>query len=147
MASDVVTDLRARTERVTPWDAGSWHGRVIDAGDITINAPLPPASAIVEVVAASAEGDNWDGKVAAIVKFDDGRYAAWETFYGPTGSGFSEDAYGGDADVWIGPLTQVKRLGLTNEGRRMLGLDTPMPTVAERRDHRMTKPGTAPIRP
>lgn len=44
---------------------------------------------------------DWDGSCGCIVLMQDGRYVTWESSWGPTGDGFSVDAYGGDADVHI----------------------------------------------
>lgn len=120
----LVNELCERTGGVTPWHAYSWSGRVYLASEPLnrIGVALPEPSEVQRIVAAASSGDEWDGVVAAVVRLKDGRYLAYETFYGPTGSGFYEDAYGGDADVWIGTLAQVRRMGLTNEGRRMLRL-------------------------
>lgn len=46
-----------------------------------------------------AEFAGYDGDECGVALLTDGRYVAWETWWGPTGSGFSCDAYGGDAVV------------------------------------------------
>lgn len=66
-------------------------------------------------------GDAWDGVEAAILKLKDGRFVGYETWWGPTGSGFSEDAYGGDAKLCFGAdLDTVARLALSDESRRLV---------------------------
>lgn len=107
-----------------PTNRDNWHGRLISldgtsAEDFT-------EQDVVEVVAHGDSGDVWDGEVAAVLRLTDGRYVSYETFYGPTGHGFSEDAYGGDADLNFGAdLDTVVRLGLTDEGRCLCGLPNP----------------------
>ena len=116
--------------RVTPfedWKSGawttSWNGaaRSIDGTDTT----LPTAADIERVLYQGETGDTWDGDVAAVIKLKDGRLLAYETFYGPTGDGFFEDAYGGDATVWFAREENLPRLvleALTDEGRRLCGI-------------------------
>lgn len=81
-----------------PWDRYAWHGQLVsidgcDASDFTRED--------VDMVIAYGDtgADEWDGSAAGIALLKDGRFIAWESTWGPTGSGFSEDAYGGDADI------------------------------------------------
>lgn len=105
-----------------PWDFGvekNWHGRYVSldgtaAGEFSMDD-------VAEIVAQGSTEDRWDGTVAAVLRLKDGRFVSWETFYGPTGDGFSEDAYGGDADLSFGAsFGVVWRMGLTDDGRRLL---------------------------
>lgn len=79
--------------------------------------------------------DDWDGNEAAVIRLRDGRLAAWETWWGPTGGGFSEDAYGGDADVWFSQPEHLRELiaqALTDHGREMCGIPREgLPDAAE----------------
>ena len=82
-----------------PWDRYEWTGEWVSLNGC-------PAGEIFERDVAhylidAQEGDRWDGCGVCIVRLHDERYAAWECFYGPTGSGFCRDAYGGNADVWF----------------------------------------------
>jgi hypothetical protein len=78
---------------------------------------------IAEVLYEGETGDTWDGKCAAVFKLNDGRLVAYETFYGPTGDGFHEDAYGGDAElVFASDLRLLVNEALTDEGRRLAGV-------------------------
>lgn len=98
-----------------------WHGQLV-SHDKTPTAPFTEAD-VEEVIGYGDDGDEWDGTVAAVLKLKDGRFVSWETFFGPTGHGFSEDAYGGNADLHFArDLETVVRLGLTNDGRRLTGL-------------------------
>lgn len=99
-----------------------WHGsvRTVNAGDL---ADMPAVADVCDIIAAGATPEDWDGTAAAIVRLVDGRYMAWETFWGPTGSGFVDDAYGGDADLWFcATLDEAINFGLTDTGRSLLGL-------------------------
>lgn len=69
--------------------------------------------------------DDWDGNEAAVIRLHDGRLVAWETWWGPTGAGFSEDAYGGTAELWFAPAGLLNTLvlqALTDEGRDLCGI-------------------------
>lgn len=100
---------------VNPFCRGDWHGSTLDwTGEKVADLPKDE-SAVRRVVWSAKNGDEWDGYVAAIVELIDGRFAAWETFYGPTGHGFSLDAYGGDANVLIArDVPEAIRLGLSD---------------------------------
>ncbi len=50
---------------------------------------------------------SWDGEECGVLVLKDGRFVAWETWWGPTGSGFSCDAYGGDAEILFGATKDV----------------------------------------
>ncbi len=105
-------------------DAESWSGRLISL-DETSAEDFGEVD-VAEVVAAGEDGDVYDGTTAAVLRLHDGRFVSFETFYGPTGNGFAEDAYGGDADLkFAADLETVVRLGLTDEGRRLCGLENP----------------------
>lgn len=107
-------------------DDGIWHGRVISHGGASTELPNG-FSDLAEIVAQyESDESQWDGDVAAVVRLNDGRYVSWETFWGPTGDGFSEDAYGGEADIhFANDLDTIVRFGLTDEGRRWLNLSLP----------------------
>jgi len=80
---------------------------------------------VVEVLYHGEQGDRWDGNEAAVVRLADGRLAAWETWWGPTGTGFCDDAYGGDADVWFAAAESLPKLvlqALTDHGRELCGI-------------------------
>lgn len=100
-------------------DYQRWHGSYIsvdetEAGSISIDD-------FDEVLYQGKTLDEWDGFSAAVIKLYDGRLVAWETLYGPTGSGFSEDAYGGDANVYFAKnLSLLVKAALSDEARRLL---------------------------
>lgn len=66
---------------------------------------------------------DWDGKEAAVLKLRSGTYVAYETWWGPTGDGFHEDAYGGDEKLYFGrDLNNLILTALSDEGRRLCGI-------------------------
>lgn len=115
-----------RQMRLAPTNRHDWHGefRSLDgtrAHDFT-------EADVAEVVAYGENdlGGGWDGEVAAILRLNDGRHVAFETFWGPTGDGFSYDAYGGNADIlFAADADTAARFGLTKEGRRLAGVSIP----------------------
>ena len=70
----------------------------------------------------STDPNDWDGNCCGIVELHDGRFVGWESGWGPTGSGFSMDAYGGDGIIVVGASENaVVRYGLSQESRMNLG--------------------------
>lgn len=115
-------ELHALTRGVNPFNRSDWSGHYVsldgtDASDFSEDD-------VAEIIASGChpDGSDWDGNVAAVLLLRDGRYVSYETFWGPTGDGFSYDAYGGNADIhFASDLATVGRLGLTDEGRRLCG--------------------------
>jgi hypothetical protein len=111
-------------ERDSPFDMAqrsSWSGEYIGLGGC---ATGHVTEADVDALLYYGDtGDGWDGKAAGVARLKDGRYLAWETWWGPTGSGFSEDAYGGEAPIYFGlDLKTLVLEALTDEGRRLAGI-------------------------
>lgn len=80
-----------------PWDRGRWFGSFVSldgapATDLTWGD-------VEEVVWHGEHGDSDWTISGGVARLRDGRYCAWESEQGPTGTGFSGDAYGGTADV------------------------------------------------
>ncbi len=65
--------------------------------------------------------DRWDGRCAGIAQLHDGRYIGWESSWGPTGSGFHEDAYGGDADILFGRTREAVEARISEAARELWG--------------------------
>jgi hypothetical protein len=89
--------IELKEMREVPWNRGSWHGSFVSvdgtlASDFTVDD-------VEEVVSSAQIEGDWDGMTVAIVRLKDGRFAGWESSWDCTGSGFSEEAYGGGADV------------------------------------------------
>jgi hypothetical protein len=115
------------TPIVSPFNRGEWHGQIRTFDDTSVEDFMDED--LDTIVAYDETDDEWDGDVAGIALLKDGRFVTWETFYGPTGDGFSEDAYGGDADIIVSSdLHTAVTLGLTDRGRARLGFaDDPAP--------------------
>ena len=78
---------------------------------------------VAEVLYYGTTGRDWDGTEAAVMRLQDGRFVAYETWWGPTGSGFSYDAYGGDSNLcFANDLNALILSALTDAGRRLCGI-------------------------
>lgn len=112
------------TIRLRPFglaDSSFWDGCLISLDDGP--AGLFEADDIDAVLYQGEQGNDWDGTCAAVVRLKNGRYAAYQTTWGPTGSGFAGDAYGGDADIYFdSDLRRLILSALTDAGRRMCGI-------------------------
>lgn len=124
MSTDQQRTFSVEDIQLPPWKAGQWDEvchSILGAGTM-----LPSADDVAEVLyLGSTDHDDWDGREAAVVRLKDGRLAAWECVWGPTGHGFSEDAYGGDAEVWFAPESALHTLilqSLTDTARELCGI-------------------------
>lgn len=102
------------------FDRYNWEGSIVSLD----GAPEDPFEAddVAEEIASGSTGPGGDGTFAAVFLLKDGRYIAWDTWWGPTGDGFCHDAYGGDASVYVAyDLETIKWEGLGAEGRRLCG--------------------------
>ena len=81
----------------TPLDRGSWDGRLISLDGASTDDFVD--TELDEILAYGETAPGWDGNAAGVLRLKDGRFVAWESDWGPTGSGFSADAYGGTADI------------------------------------------------
>lgn len=105
-----------------PWNRGKWSGQLLTFDDTSTTDF--GKNDIAKVLAVNNTGDGWDGTGAAVVQLKDGRWVTWESMWGPTGDGFSEDAYGGDTNIFFASSIEYAICyGLTDEGRRILGLN------------------------
>lgn len=100
-----------------PWNRGKWTGSLISID----GCPSHDFSRddVDHVIAWGETPDGWDGESAGIALLKDGRFIAWESSWGPTGTGFNEDAYGGTADIAFAS-TQEAALSHISESRREL---------------------------
>ena len=104
-----------------PFANNSWHGGVhsIDGTATTAFA----AEDVSDILYYGDSGDDWDGHAAVVLRLKDGRLVAWDMWWGPTGDGFHEDAYGGDAEVYFGTdLNRLVLTALTDAGRELCGI-------------------------
>lgn len=99
MTVEELTDLIYVPFDRTPGE-GSWTSGGFNTVDESKVGPFGKED-VAEVLYGGSSGDGWDGWEAAVIRLKDGRLVAWASFYGPTGDGFHEDAYGGDAEVWF----------------------------------------------
>jgi hypothetical protein len=121
-------DLKLMPWGQCPSEFGDWNGRMRSIEGVPVGPVLEED--VEEVLYHSTSGDRWDGSEVAVLRLRDGRYVAYETDWGPTGDGFSRDAYGGDADLWFahgGDLRTLLLQALTDQGRRSVGLPADLP--------------------
>ena len=88
-------DRRAEGDRY-----GGWHGEIVSVDGASTHGEFRESD-VARVLAYGATPDDWDGNVAGVAELVDGRFIGWESEWGPTGSGFHEDAYGGAADILV----------------------------------------------
>ena len=105
--------------RPTPWDRHNWTGEFISVDDtLTSDFTEDDVAAVLEY--ASTPRRDWDGETAGIVRLKDGRIVGWEANWGPTGNGFSGDAYGGTADIIFGSDVERVRRYLSLNAQALL---------------------------
>lgn len=116
-----MSDTTLTMPHVNPFNRrGDWYGK-IQSFDEALETDFT-GDALEELLFAGDSGGGWDGDVSGIAKLKDGRYVAWETTWGPTGDGFNQDAYGGDATIFVAmTLEDVAMKGLTPQGRELCG--------------------------
>ncbi len=102
----------------------SWHGRLrsVDGTAVDDFDWEDVAEMLAHYATSDPDGGKvWDGDALGLIRLKDGRFVTWETTWGPTGDGFHEDAYGGEADViFASTFEAALRFGLTEDGRRLL---------------------------
>lgn len=106
-----------------PWPTDpnkGWAGETVSA-DGASQAHFH-RSRVIEVIAYRDTGSDWDGTAIGIVRVNDGRYVGWESVWGPTGSGFYCDAYGGDAVVIFAMSLEALLKHFTDKGRDLYRL-------------------------
>lgn len=110
-----------RLEPFSAFGSANWFGSINAIGECSTDEP--EISDVVEVVSHCETGDRFEGNSYAVVRLLDGRFLAWETWWGATGDGFFHDAYGGDSDVVVSmSLALICRLGISDEARSALDL-------------------------
>jgi hypothetical protein len=102
-----------------PWERHDWVGELVSVGGCsTTDFTRDDVEEVVQY--GSTDQTDWDGESAGIVKLRDGRFAAWETDWGPTGDGFCQDAYGGTTDIVFARSEADAFRALTDRGRALL---------------------------
>jgi len=103
----------------TPWDHHGCGPLIsLDGCDTTGGDNLKRAD-VERVIVWGETGPGWDGESAGIALLKDGRYIAWESWWGPTGSGFSGDAYGGDEEIAFARTAQKALEHISEKGREL----------------------------
>ena len=106
---------------VNPFSRYDWSGEVVSL-DETDADPVPEDS-LYKLLVAGETPERWDGEVSGIALINDGRWIAWSTFYGPTGHGFCNDAYGGNATIFVASSPEtLRQMALGAEGRMLCGI-------------------------
>lgn len=106
--------------RVAPWFRGEWHGELVSV-DETPAHDFTREDVESLIAWGSTDDRQWDGETAGIALLKDGRYIAWEASWGPTGDGFSADAYGGESDILFAASADVAASALSEQARELLG--------------------------
>jgi hypothetical protein len=106
--------------QLVPWSRYSWHGEW-QSVDGTIADEFDQDDVALVLAHGSSNRSDWDGKEAAVIQLCDGRIVAWETWWGPTGNGFCDDAYGGDTNVLFAESVDAVWNYLTESARELLG--------------------------
>lgn len=114
-----------------PWDRYGWTGELVSAdGCPTTDFTRDDVERVIWW--ATTEETDWDGNTAGVVLLKDGRYAAWEADWGPTGNGFCCDAYGGTADI-VFAHTQAAAEAHLSDDAKSLTRRTPQPSDGDDR--------------
>jgi hypothetical protein len=104
-----------------PWSRPSWHGNFISVDGCDDTGFGPDEDNILYVIAYGDTGPtHWDGTAAGIVLLKDGRFVSWESNWGPTGSGFCFDAYGGDANIAFSQTLTMATRYISEQSREIL---------------------------
>lgn len=102
-----------------PWDRHGWTGEFVSVdGTPTSDFSEEDVAEVLEY--AHTPIKDWDGETVGIVRLKDGRIVAWEADWGPTGNGFSCDAYGGTADIIFGSDIEHVRRYLSMDAQALL---------------------------
>lgn len=102
-----------------PWHRSGWTGEMISCdGTAVTDFERGDIRRVVEY--GSTEPDAWDGDTAGIIELRDGRFVAWEAWWGPTGDGFCLDAYGGTSDLLFAATPEAARMHLSEKARDLL---------------------------
>lgn len=101
------------------YQGGNWNGTCVSL-DGSPTEPIDCAGAAEIIRYGVTRTMDWDGKEVVVLRLANGVYAGWETWWGPTGHGFCEDAYGGDTDILFGATAEIVLQHLTESARELL---------------------------
>lgn len=102
-----------------PWRRSDWSGSFVSA-DGTATSDVTIDDVAILLAYGETSSKDWDGKTAGIAQLVDGRYISWESWWGPTGSGFNNDAYGGDADIIFAETEETATRAISESARELL---------------------------
>lgn len=122
---EIIDFLAEHLNGSSPWTSKTWQGHVYYGGPLhRESVSLPPLSSVRGItIAFDGRWYRTSGMQCGLAWLDGNGWLAWETYADVTGDGFVADAYGGDADVfWFESLSDAVAFGLTDDGRRMLGV-------------------------
>jgi hypothetical protein len=116
-AKDQMNWLGLDTMRESPWAEGARYvfTEIHDDGSARARS-LGTLDDVARVIAC-------DGKLTALVYLKDGRYVAWESWEDATGSGFHEEAYGGNVEVTAASSPLTALLTISEQAREGLVYD------------------------
>lgn len=106
-----------------PWNTHATHGGIRSL-DGAPTSPFTRADVDRIVAYGSTAEHDWDGHTACVALLTDGRYLSWDSWWGPTGSGFHEDAYGGDQEVMVALDPCIAIAGIPEQRRELLRFAT-----------------------
>ncbi len=101
-----------------PWQRYCWLGESLSADSCFTGAF--ELDDVMRIVAFYSTGAKWDGETAGVAQLNDKRNIAWEAVYGPTGNGFSRDAYGGTSDIVFAYTIEAALSRMTETGRSLI---------------------------
>jgi hypothetical protein len=105
----------------SPFSRGDWSGEVVSLDDAEDS--FVSEDSLYRVLVSGESAPDWDGESCGIALINDGRWIAWVSSWGPTGSGFSRDAYGGNATIYVANSPEILRQrALGSEGRMLCGI-------------------------
>jgi hypothetical protein len=112
-----VIDVDSITD--TPWHRYDWTGSFVAVDDCP-TTDLTRDDVAVVLAYGETDSMDWDGESAGVVLLHDGRVIAWESNWGPTGSGFCCDAYGGEADIICAWTIAGAHMRISERARELL---------------------------
>lgn len=104
-----------------PWPEyrHGWTGKLVSIEE-TPNTDVTAADVLFVIAYGDTGSDAWDGEIACVLLLKDRRFMVWESSWGPTGSGFSCDAYGGNADIAFAPTLHAAVQYLSERARELI---------------------------
>lgn len=102
-----------------PWQRYSWHGQFVSL-DVPQPTNRPSLSWMIPAALPSQSLLGVSPYVTTRATSSRVKSCAGQTWWGPTGSGFCDDAYGGDTDIWFAHDADTLLLRITESARELL---------------------------